>query len=108
MVSWKGFPVFSHSARTRSSALASSASAIRISARLRSEGVVRRHEANASAATPQRVIDVGRPRDRRLGERLAGAGIDQGGRGPVLGVSIGPPDEVLQLAHAAPFTHVAR
>ena len=79
MVSWNGFPVFSHSARTRSSALASSASAIRISARLRSEGVVRRHDVKASAATPQRPVDVGRPRDRRLGERLAGAGVDQGG-----------------------------
>ena len=51
MVSWKGLPVFSHSARTRSSARASRASAMRMSARLRSEGVVRRHEVKASAAT---------------------------------------------------------
>ena len=51
MVSWKGFPVFSHSARTRSSALASSASAMRMSARLRSDGVVRRQDVKASAAT---------------------------------------------------------
>ena len=43
MVSWKGLPVFSLSARTRSSARASRASAMRISARLRSDGVVRRH-----------------------------------------------------------------
>ncbi len=50
MVSWKGFPVFSDSARTRSSARASSASAIRINARLRSDGVVRRHDLKASAA----------------------------------------------------------
>ena len=51
MVSWKGLPVFSDSARTRSSALASTASAIRMSARLRSEGVVRFQEVKASAAT---------------------------------------------------------
>ena len=51
MVSWKGFPVFSDSARTRSSARASRASAMRKSARLRSEGVVRRQELKASAAT---------------------------------------------------------
>ena len=51
MVSWYGFPVFSHSALTRSSARASSASAMRISARLRSEGVVRRQAVKASEAT---------------------------------------------------------
>ena len=51
MVSWKGLPVFSDSARTRSSARASRASAMRMRARLRSEGVVRRHEVKASAAT---------------------------------------------------------
>ena len=51
MVSWNGLPVFSHSARTSSSALASIASAIRKRARLRSEGVVRFHDAKASAAT---------------------------------------------------------
>ncbi len=51
MVSWNGLPVFSDSARTRSSALASRASAIRMRARLRSEGVVRRQEVKASFAT---------------------------------------------------------
>ena len=51
MVSWKGFPVFSHSARTSSSARASTASAMRIRAKLRSEGVVRRHDQKACAAT---------------------------------------------------------
>ena len=51
MVSWNGLPVFSHSARTRSSARASRASAMRMSARLRSEGVVRCQEVKASAAT---------------------------------------------------------
>ncbi len=50
MVSWNGLPVFSDSARTRSSALASSASAIRMRARLRSDGVVRRQVMKASAA----------------------------------------------------------
>jgi hypothetical protein len=92
MVSWKGLPVFSDSARTSSSALASRASAIRMSARLRSEGVVRFQE-----------VDVGRPRDGCLGERIAGARVDQGCTGPVLGVPVGAPDEVLQLAHAVPF-----
>ena len=52
MVRAKGFPVFSLSARTRSSALASRASAMRIRARLRSDGVVRRQDEKASAATP--------------------------------------------------------
>ena len=103
MVSWKGLPVFSDSARTRSSARASRASAIRMSARLRSEGVVRCQEVKASAATAQGVVDVGRPRDGGLGEGLAGAGVDQGCGGPVLGVAVGAPDEVLQRAHAAPL-----
>ena len=44
MVSWNGLPVFSHSAGTNSSALASRASAMRSSARLRCDGVVRRQE----------------------------------------------------------------
>ena len=51
MVSWNGLPVFSDSARTRSSARASRASAMRKSAKLRSEGVVRFQELKASAAT---------------------------------------------------------
>ena len=51
---------------------------MRISARLRSDGVVRFHEAKASAATRQGAVHVGRPRDRGLGERLPGAGVDQG------------------------------
>ena len=45
-----GFPVFVPSVRTSSSARASMASAIRNRARLRSDGVVRFHSANASAA----------------------------------------------------------
>ena len=104
MVSWNGLPVFSHSARTRSSARASSASAMRISARLRSDGVVRRQEVKASAAARSAPVDVGRTGDGRLGERLAGARVDQRCRRTVLGVSVGPSDEVLQPAHAAPFT----
>ena len=51
MVSANGLPVFSHSAPTTSSARVSMASAIRIKARLRSEGVVRFHSAKAAAAT---------------------------------------------------------
>src|SRR5579862_116479 len=46
----KGLPVFSHSARTSSSARVSMVSAMRMRAKLRSEGVVRRHEVNASRA----------------------------------------------------------
>ena len=45
-----GLPVFSVSAATRSSARASSASAMRNSARLRSEGVASRHAGKADAA----------------------------------------------------------
>ncbi len=48
IVSANGFPVFSHSVRTSSSARASIASAMRISARLRSDGVVRFHDLKAS------------------------------------------------------------
>ena len=48
-------------------------------------------------------VDVGRPRDRGLGEGVAGAGVDQGAVGPVLGVAVGAPDEVLQRAHACSF-----
>ena len=104
MVSWKGFPVFSDSARTRSSALASSASAMRISARLRSEGVVRRHEAKASAATRSARSTSAGPETGASANGSPVLGSIEGRRGPVLGVPIGPSDEVLQLAHAAPFT----
>ena len=100
MVSWKGLPVFSDSARTRSSARASRASAIRMSARLRSEGVVRFHEVKASAATPRAWSMSAGPGDGGLGEGLARTWVDQGCAGPVLGVAIGAPDEVLQLPHA--------
>ena len=103
MVSWKGLPVFSHSARTRSSARASRASAMRMRARLRSDGVVRRQDVKASRRHAQGVVDVGGPRDGCLGEGLTRAGVDEGCAGPVLGVEVGAPDEVLQLAHAAPF-----
>ncbi len=50
MVRANGLPVFSHSAATSSSARASMASAMRMRARLRSEGVVRLHPAKAAAA----------------------------------------------------------
>ena len=50
MVRANGLPVFSHSAATSSSARASMASAMRMRARLRSEGVVRFHPAKAVAA----------------------------------------------------------
>ncbi len=50
MVTATGLPVFSHSTRTRSSARASRASAIRKRARLRSDGVASRHSGKAAAA----------------------------------------------------------
>ena len=50
LVSPIGFPVFCASALTNSSARASIASAIRIRARLRSDGVVSRHFSKAAAA----------------------------------------------------------
>ena len=99
MVSWKGFPVFSHSARTSSSALASMASAIRRRARLRSEGVVRRHEVKASAATRSARSTSAGPETGASAKGSPVLGIDQGGRRPVLGVAVSPTDEILQPAH---------
>ena len=49
IVSWRGLPVFCDSTATSSSARSSIASAIRRSARWRSDGVVSRHSSNARA-----------------------------------------------------------
>ena len=94
----KGLPVFSHSARTSSSARASMASAIRSKARLRSDGVARFHAANAAAAAPN-ARSTSRARHRRLGERLAGARVDDRRAWPSIGSDVLPPDEVAQPPH---------
>ena len=48
----------------------------------RSDGVVRRHEEKASAATASGPVDVGRARDRRLGEGSPVLGSISGAVGP--------------------------
>ena len=57
-----GLPVFCVSTRTRSSARASMASAMRKRARLRSDGVASRHPGKASAAAGHGRVDVRWPR----------------------------------------------
>ena len=82
MVSWKGFPVFSLSARTRSSALASRASAMRIRARLRSDGVVRRQDVKASAATARARSTSAAPETGASANRSPVLGSIRGAVGP--------------------------
>ena len=60
--------------------VASSASAMRKRARLRSDGVASRHPGKAAAAAAMASIDVLGPGHRGLEVLLAGAGIDQHGR----------------------------
>ncbi len=103
MVSWNGLPVFSDSARTRSSARASRASAMRMSARLRSDGVVRFHEVKASAATRSAWSMSAAPETGASAKGSPVLGLIRGALGPSSASPIGAPDEVLQLAHAAPL-----
>ena len=83
MVTATGLPVFSHSTRTRSSARASKASAMRNRARLRSDGVASRHPGKAVGRRGHGRIDVLGPGHRGLEVLLAGARVDQHGRGAV-------------------------
>ena len=72
VVSAIGLPVFSDSAATKSAARASSASAIRSSARLRSDGVASRQPSNASAGRATAASTSAGAGDRHGRERLAG------------------------------------
>ena len=77
IVSPNGLPVFSHSVRTSSSARASMASAMRIRARLRSEGVERFQVANASLDETGRARRL-RAKTRRLRKNLPRARVYSG------------------------------
>src|ERR1022692_4645580 len=109
LVSPTGLPVFSDSAATNSSARASMASAIRSSARLRSAGVVSRQASFRRSGVPPGLegrrgggegsVDIGGLGDRRRGERLAGARVDQLSRPAGRGVGPLAADEVTQIFH---------
>ena len=77
---------------------------MRISARLRCEGVVRRQEVKAAAAAPSAASTSAGPETGASANGSPVLGFDQRCRRTVLGVAICPSDEVLQPAHAAPFT----
>ena len=102
MVSWNGLPVFSHSARTRSSARASSASAMRMRASDRSEGVVRFQEVKASAATrTARSTSAGpRPGPRRTASPVLG--LISGAIGPSSASQKAPPMKFCNLRMPLP------
>ena len=94
-----GLPVFWRSRpRTRSSARASKASAMRNRARLRSDGVASRHSGKAAAAAAMAASTSLAPGHRGLEVLLAGAGVDQHGRGAVRGLDVPAPDEVGQAS----------
>ena len=100
-VSAIGLPVFCDSAATSWSALASIVSAIRSSARLRSDGVASRQPSKASAAERERSVDLVRAGDWRGGEGLAGGRVDQVGTAVEGDVGPLPADEVAQIVHHA-------
>ena len=97
-VSAIGFPVFSLSSAIRSAALASTASAIRYSARLRSLGVESFHSSKAAAAARHGGVDVGRGGQRRGGVGLTGGRVDDVRRLPVGRIELLAVDEVLDDA----------
>jgi hypothetical protein len=97
IVSWKGFPVFSHSARISSSPRASMASAMRKRARLRSDGVVRRQEANASAATRRARSTSAGPDTGASAKASPVEGFSRGAVGPSSASRYAPPMKFCNL-----------
>ena len=95
MVTANGLPVFLLSTWTRSSALASSASAIRKRARLRSDGVASLHWGKAEAAAVMAGSMSSGPDTEPRGtpHRCSGR---QSGRRALRGLDVPAPDEVGQ------------
>ena len=97
MVSPKGLPVFSDSARTISSARSSMASAILNMASCRSEGVVSRHVSKALSAAPNARSTSSSLGEGRLGERLARGRVHQVVGPAVGGVQVFAPTKFLSV-----------
>ncbi len=91
-----GLPVFCDSAATISSARASIASAMRSSARCRTDGVASRQTSKARCRRVHRTIDVGRLGHRRGGKYLPSARVDDVAGHARLGVDVRAIDEIAQ------------
>jgi hypothetical protein len=87
-------PVFCDSAATSCSALASIESAIRSSARLRSAGGGVAPALECLSGGGEGRVDLSLARDRRGGENLPGAGVDQLGAAVEGDIGVLPADEV--------------